>query len=121
MQKAQFLTYSPVATARKGSITVALCEAYFFGQAQSFATPAAEAGVCCMMAARGAAMEKNLCIASMSVAGLLLLLFVLDLVLGYPFSGGVAFNSVFLMIDIIGIVAGALLLYLSWNALRDLL
>jgi hypothetical protein len=70
-----------------------------------------------MIAARGAAMEKNLCIASMSVAGLLLLLFVLDLAIGIPFGGG----STFMMIDIVGIVAGLLLLYLSWNALRDLL
>jgi hypothetical protein len=74
-----------------------------------------------MTTARGVVMEKNLCIASMSVAGLLLLLFVLDLVLGYPFSGGVPFNAVFLMIDIIGIVAGGLLLYLSWNALKDVI
>ena len=62
-------------------------------------------------------MEKNLCIASMSVAALLLLLFVLDLIVGIPFGGG----STFLMIDIVGIIAGGLLLYLSWNALRDLL
>jgi hypothetical protein len=62
-------------------------------------------------------MEKNLCIASMSVAGLLLLLFVLDLILKIPFGG----PPTFLFIDIVGIVAGALLLYLSWNALRDLL
>ncbi len=70
-----------------------------------------------MLAARGAAMEKNLCIASMSVAGLLLLLFVLDVIVGIPFGGG----STFLVIDIVGIVAGLILLYLSWNALRDLL
>ena len=74
-----------------------------------------------MLAARGGAMEKNLCIASMSVAGLMLLLFVLDLLIGYPFSGGVSFNTTFMVINIVGIVAGGLLLYLSWNALRDLL
>ena len=62
-------------------------------------------------------MEKNLCIASMSVAGLLLLLFVLDLAIGIPFGG----YPVFLVIDIVGILAGGLLLYLSWNALKDLL
>jgi hypothetical protein len=70
-----------------------------------------------MIAARGAAMEKKLCIASLCVAGLLLLLFILDLATGYPFGGG----STFLMIDIVGILAGALLAYLSWNALKDLL
>ena len=61
-------------------------------------------------------MEKKLCIASMSVAGVLLLLFVLDLVLGIPFGGPPAF----ILIDIVGLVAGGILLYLSWNALRDL-
>jgi hypothetical protein len=62
-------------------------------------------------------MEKRLCIASMSIAGLLLLVFLLDVILGLPFGGGPAF----MMIDIVGIIAGAILLYLSWNALRDLL
>jgi hypothetical protein len=70
-----------------------------------------------MQAVRGAAMEKKLCIASMSVAGLLLLLFVLDLIVGIPFGGGPAF----MLIDIVGVLAGVILLYLSWNALRDLL
>lgn len=70
-----------------------------------------------MIAARGAAMEKKLCIASLSVAGLLLLLFILDIAVGIPFGGG----SAFMMIDIVGILAGGLLLYLSWNALRDLI
>ena len=70
-----------------------------------------------MLAARGAAMDKHLCIASMSVAGLLLLLFVLDLILKFPFGGA----PTFLIIDIVGIVAGLILLYLSWNALKDLL
>ena len=39
------------------------------------------------MQAWGAAMEKKLCIASMCVAGVLLLLFVLDLFLRIPFGG----------------------------------
>jgi hypothetical protein len=71
-----------------------------------------------MTAARGAAMEKKLCIASMCVAGLLLLLFVLDMAAGVPFGG---LKSPFLMIDIVGALSGAILLYLSWNALRDVL
>ena len=62
-------------------------------------------------------MEKKLCIASLSVAGLLVILFILDLAIGIPFGGG----STFMLIDIVGIVAGTLLAYLSWNALRDLL
>lgn len=70
-----------------------------------------------MQAVRGQAMEKKLCIASMSVAGLLLILFVLDLIVGFPFGGPPAFT----LIDIVGALAGGILLYLSWNALRDLL
>ena len=62
-------------------------------------------------------MEKKLCIASMSVAGVLLLLFLLDLFVGFPFGGGDTFR----LIDIVGVLAGGILLYLSWNALRDLL
>jgi hypothetical protein len=62
-------------------------------------------------------MEKRLCIASMVIAGLLLLLFLLDLILGLPFGGGATFR----LIDIVGVLAGGILLYLSWNALRDLL
>src|SRR5207248_3988177 len=57
-------------------------------------------GACCMQAVRGAAMEKKLCIASMSVAGLLLLLFILDLIVGIPFGGGPAF----MVIDIVGVL-----------------
>lgn len=70
-----------------------------------------------MQAVRGAAMEKKLCIASMIVAGVLLVLFIVDLFAHFPFGGSPAFT----FIDIVGALAGALLLYLSWNALRDLL
>lgn len=66
---------------------------------------------------KGAAMEKRLCIASMAVAGLLLLVFLLDLVVGIPFGGGATFR----IIDIVGVTVGGLLLYASWNALKDLL
>ena len=62
-------------------------------------------------------MEKRLCIASMAVAGLLVLLFVLDLVVQFPFGGG----STFMVIDIIGALSGGMLMYLSWNALRDVM
>jgi hypothetical protein len=69
-----------------------------------------------MLAVRGSAMEKNLCIASLVIAGLLTLLFILDIIAGIPFGG----RPTFTMIDIVGIIAGILLTYLSWNALRDL-
>jgi hypothetical protein len=70
-----------------------------------------------MQAVRGVAMEKKLCIASLSVAGVLLILFLLDLFVRVPFGGG----ETFMFIDIVGVLAGGILLYLSWNALRDVL
>ena len=62
-------------------------------------------------------MEKRLCIASMVVAALLLLVFAVDLVAKFPFGG----PPTFLTIDIVGVIAGGMLLYVSWNALRDVL
>ena len=40
-----------------------------------------------MQAVKGLAMEKWLCWATMGVSGLLLVLFLLDLILGIPFGG----------------------------------
>jgi hypothetical protein len=59
-------------------------------------------------------MEKWLCWASLGVAGFLLLLFLLDLVLKFPFG---RLNT---MVDIFILLASALVLFLSWDALRDL-
>ena len=53
----------------------------------------------------------------MSVAALLLLVFAADMVIKFPFGGA----PTFLTIDIMGALAGAVLLYLSWSALKDLL
>ncbi len=50
----------------------------------------------------------------MGVAGLLLLFFLLDLLLGIPFGG---LSS---LVDIIGIIASVLVLALAWDASRDL-
>jgi len=58
-------------------------------------------------------MEKWLCWASMGVSGSLLLLFVLDLVLKFPFGG------LSRVIDVLGILACGMVLYLSWNAFQD--
>jgi hypothetical protein len=66
---------------------------------------------------KGVAMEKKLCIASMVVAGLLLLAFLVDLIIKIPFGG----PPDFLFIDIVGVLTGGILVYLSWNALKDLL
>jgi hypothetical protein len=67
-----------------------------------------------MQAVKGISMEKWLCWSSMGVAGFLLLLFVLDIALGFPFS------TVSTLVDIIGILASALVLYLGWDAYQDL-
>jgi hypothetical protein len=67
-----------------------------------------------MQALKGLFMERWLCVGSMGVAGLLLLLFVLDILLGFPF-GKVSFLA-----DVLGILASALVLYLGYDAFRDL-
>ena len=59
-------------------------------------------------------MEKKLCIGSLVVAGVMLLLFLLDLFAGFPFGGGS-----FVTIDVIGLLASAILGYLSFSALRE--
>ncbi len=67
-----------------------------------------------MQAVKGLFMEKWLCWGSMGVAGFLLLLFVLDLVTGFPFGG------VSPTVDIFSLIASAIVLYLAWDASRDL-
>jgi hypothetical protein len=67
-----------------------------------------------MQAVKGISMEKWLCWGSMGVAGLLLLLFVLDLATGIPFSG------VSKVVDVFGAVTSGLICYLAWDAYKDL-
>ncbi len=67
-----------------------------------------------MQALKGLSMEKKLCWGSMGVAGFLILLFLLDLVLGFPFGG------ISKTVDIFGLIASALVLYLAYDAFRDL-
>ena len=68
-----------------------------------------------MQAVKGLSMEKKLCWGSMGVAGFLILLFLLDLSpLGFPFGG------ISKTVDIFGIVASAIVLYLAYDAFRDL-
>jgi hypothetical protein len=50
----------------------------------------------------------------MGVAGLLLLLFLLDIPVGIPFGG------ISPVVDVFGILASGLVLYLAWDASRDL-
>jgi hypothetical protein len=67
-----------------------------------------------MWAVKGLSMEKWLCWASLGIAGFLLLLFLLDLVIGFPFS------RVSVFADVVGIMACGIVGYLSWEALREL-
>jgi hypothetical protein len=67
-----------------------------------------------MQAVKGLSMEKWFCWGSMGVAGLLLLLFVLDLFLGVPFGG------IWKAVDVILILASGLVLYLAYDAFRDI-
>lgn len=60
-------------------------------------------------------MEKWLCYIALGVAGLMGLLFILDIATGMPFGG-----SDFMLVDIFGLLASALVGYLGFNAMRDL-
>jgi hypothetical protein len=66
-----------------------------------------------MLALRGQFMEKWMCWGSMGVAGLLLLLFLLDIFLFVPFNAG-------WIVDGAGILACGVVLYLAYDAFRDL-
>ena len=61
-----------------------------------------------------ATMEKWLCWGSIGVAGLMLLLFLLDIIFSFPFGG------LSTAVDVFGLLASGLVLFLGWDALRDL-
>jgi hypothetical protein len=67
-----------------------------------------------MQALKGLFMEKWLCWGSMGVAGLLLLLFLTDLSLGIPFG------RISMTVDIFGLLASGVVLYLAYDASKDL-
>jgi hypothetical protein len=69
-----------------------------------------------MQAVKGLFMEKWMCWGAMGVAGLLLLLFLLDL-LPLPFK---PFGGVSVTVDVLSMLACAVVLYLAWDAMRDL-
>jgi hypothetical protein len=66
-------------------------------------------------AAKGRAMERYMCYAALGVAGVMALLSLLDLILGFPFGG-----SPFMLVDIFLLLASGIVAYLGYNALRDL-
>jgi hypothetical protein len=67
-----------------------------------------------MQAVKGLFMEKWLCWGSMGVAGLLLLLFVLDLILSVPFGG------ISKPVDVLSVLACGVVFYLAYDAFKDL-
>jgi hypothetical protein len=62
----------------------------------------------------GPSMEKWLCWGAMGIAGCMLTLFVLDLVTTWPFGG------LSRLVDILAVIACALVGFLGWDASRDL-
>lgn len=65
---------------------------------------------------KGWAMEKGLVYGGLATAVLTLLIFLLDLVAGIPFGGGDAF----FMVDLLGFLTSGIVVYLAYNASRDL-
>lgn len=59
-------------------------------------------------------MEKVLCWIAMGVSGLMLILFLVDLIVGFPFGRTSA------AVDVLGVLACGIVGYLSWDAFRDL-
>ena len=59
-------------------------------------------------------MQKALCIFGLIVAGLFLLMFGLDLAIGYPFNG-----SSKLLMDVPMVLCSIALGFLSWTTLRE--
>lgn len=67
-----------------------------------------------MWGVKGLSMEKWLCWGSMGVSGFLLLLFLLDFLVGFPFG------KLSILVDLLGVVACGIVLYLGWDAFQDL-
>jgi hypothetical protein len=69
-------------------------------------------------------MQKWFCWIALGVAGVMLLLFLLDLIVGIPFGGGFSSSGDYAgdvtVVDIIGILIAGILGYIGWNALRDI-
>ena len=59
-------------------------------------------------------MEKWLCYGAMGVAGLMAVVFLLDLIVGIPFGG-----KPFVIGDVFGLLASLVVGYLGFNASRD--
>jgi hypothetical protein len=67
-----------------------------------------------MWSVKGLSMEKWLCWSAMGISGFLLLLFLLDIIIQFPFG------RLSIVVDIFGLLACGAVLYLGWDASRDL-
>jgi hypothetical protein len=65
-------------------------------------------------ALKGLSMEKWMCWSALGASGVVLVLFLLDVILGFPFGG------ISKTVDVLAIIACAMVAYVSWDALRDL-
>jgi hypothetical protein len=65
-------------------------------------------------AMKGIAMDKKMCIGALVVAGIMLVVFLLDTFTGFPF--GLSFS----VINIFGIIASGIVGYMAFHALREL-
>jgi hypothetical protein len=64
---------------------------------------------------KGRAMDKILCFGALGVGVVMALLFLLDLAAGFPFGGGP-----FVVVDVVGLLSSAIVIYLALNAKKDL-
>ncbi|MFM2014447.1 MAG: hypothetical protein RLZZ396_3231 [Planctomycetota bacterium] len=64
-------------------------------------------------------MPRILCLLGLVVAGLIGLLFLVDLIMSFTGSGGI-FSYPSLLMDIAFIVASGMLGYLAWSAFKEL-
>jgi hypothetical protein len=56
---------------------------------------------------------KKMLIASMAVSGIVALLAIADIAVGFPFAQSV-------MMDILFVLSAALVIYMGWDALKDM-
>ena len=68
-----------------------------------------------MQMVKGLMMEKRLCFVGMAVAGVLFIIFLLDMFTGIPFG----LRGVSTPLEVIILICCALLGYLSWDAFRE--
>ena len=64
-------------------------------------------------------MEKWMCYAALGAAAVMLIVFLLDLLTGFPFGGTASAENPFTYVDIFGIIASCVVGYLGFSALRD--